>query len=226
MKSIFTIISLLGGLSSSAFAYDLTILVEFISAERTDAVRLVTEHADQADGTQLRAAVQKLIDKKEAEWIDASLVRGRNGLRAKIEGIEEFPYPSEFDPPESAKNLDLENVDTEAFKTSQANPGAYEIRNLGATLEVDPRISSDGETINLDLNPEFVSLNRFRFYEREEARESSPIANVKMPIFHTIRPSTSLQVRDGKYGLVALASHPSEKGQMVFIFVRVDLLKK
>ncbi len=70
----------------------------------------------------------------------------RKGQRVKVEVIREFPYPTEFDPPQDNtidKELDkirLRSGGGGSFPVTPTTPQAFEFRNLGWTLsELDVR---------------------------------------------------------------------------------------
>ena len=173
----------------------------------------------------MREELAKLISSEEAQFLDASFVRGRSGQRAKAQGVEEFTYPSEFSAPKMPSNLSLTDVDTKAFAPTPALPVAYECRKVGATLEVDTVLSSGSQTVELTLNPELVVLDRMESHDAPDAPNSSPLRNVKMPVFHTISVNASVTVADGDYALIGMVPNPSVVGKLVLVLVKVDVVR-
>ena len=89
-----------------------------------------------------------------------------------------------------------------------ANPAAFETRNVGVTLEVDPVIGADGFTIDLNLNPEVVEFEGFINYGSPiftgGVANGQPIQvqltenRIEMPVFATRRVTTAVTIWDGQ----------------------------
>ncbi|MFT5469181.1 MAG: hypothetical protein ACI8UO_004296 [Verrucomicrobiales bacterium] len=204
---------------------EISTMVEFIGADVADAVRLVSNHSGDENAIELRAAVQQLLEAGEAELLDASLVRSQSGQRASVEGIVEWVYPTEFDPPIVFGGLTLENVDTEAFKPIASSPSALETRNLGAMLEIEATLGEEGEPLVLSLASELVGLDRFTAEWPETPEDWTLTSPERMPIFHSMRTFSRIQIRNGERQLAALIPNPGKPGQHVFVFVRTDILE-
>jgi len=159
---------------------------------------------------QFQVVLRAISQHKAADLLSAPSVVARSGQLAKIEVIREFIYPTEYDPPEipdTSASGDIfvsgsDVVVSTGSPVTPANPAAFETRNLGVTLEVDPVIGADGFTIDLNLNPEVVEFDGFINY-------GSPIQDpgtgvvltenaINMPVFSTRRVATSLTIWDGQ----------------------------
>jgi hypothetical protein len=103
----------------------------------------------------------------------------KSGQRAIIESIDEVRYPTEFTPPETAKGL--------------ATPIAWETRNVGDTLELEPVIAPDGRLCDINLVPQRVHLAEFR-----DSPEMAGALLASQPIFNTQKISTSTAVTEGE----------------------------
>ena len=107
-----------------------------------------------------------------------------------------------------------------------STPTAFETRNLGVTLEVEPIIGPDGYTIDLNLSPEVVEFDGFINYG---SPINGPIINplnptvvatavltpnvINQPIFSTRKVTTSVSIWDGQ--TVALGGLVREDVQKV-----------
>ena len=137
---------------------------------------------------QFQVMIRALNAHKGVDLLSAPSVLARSGQRAQIEVIREFIYPTEYDPPEIPTNFGGGggtgvNVIT-TFPVTPATPAAFETRNTGVTLEVDPVIGGDEFTIDLNLAPEVVEFEGFINY-------GSPINTVNLsPGAGIIQPST------------------------------------
>ncbi|NNJ85887.1 MAG: tetratricopeptide repeat protein [Akkermansiaceae bacterium] len=98
----------------------------------------------------------------------------RSGERSKIEVIREFIYPTEYEPPELPNNIGggtlFDPITGEQGGASAptavtpAHPTAFETRNVGVTLEVEPTVGADRNYIELSLRPELVQFEGFVNY--------------------------------------------------------------
>lgn len=179
----------------------------------------------------LREAVGNLVEEGIANIVDTAAVIAKSGQRAKTESIQEFIYPSEYDPADAVvaesdeeNPLNLKPVGL----TVPANPVAFETRNLGTTLEVDPVIGADGVTIDLNLNPEIVYLTGYEVYG--EFRADAGDVDMKMPLFYTMRITTSVTVISGEYLMVGVMSPFNQDSgkpdftRKVMMFLKADLM--
>ncbi len=162
---------------------------------------------------EFQVVIRALDQKKGVDLLSAPSVTARSGQRAKIEVIREFIYPTEYDPPEIPDRVATGGDGS--FPVTPATPTAFETRNTGVTLEVDPVIGADGYTIDLNLVPEVVEFEGFINY-------GSPIQStgglaafglagpiftppatitenrIEMPVFSTRKVTTAVTIWDGQ----------------------------
>ncbi len=164
---------------------------------------------------QFQLVIRALNQKKGIDLMSAPKVTTKSGHKATVRMVREFPYPTEFNPPEppppdtstTSRTLAAGTIVTQGIVTP-TTPTSFETRNLGVTLEVEPIIGPDGYTIDLNLSPEVVEFDGFVNY-------GSPIlgaqfngitivnnilsANViNQPIFSTRKVTTSVSIWDGQ----------------------------
>lgn len=172
---------------------------------------------------QFQAVLRAVSQHKGADLLTAPSVVARSGQVAKIEVIREFIYPTDYDPPE------VPNIGggggggggvalVSSIPVTPANPTAFETRNTGVTMEVDPTIGSDGFTIDLNLSPEVVEFEGFINYG-SPILVATPITSsdafgnvlitgvssteitpnrIVMPIFNTRKVTTQMTIWDGQ----------------------------
>ena len=200
----------------------LIVIVEFIEVEMMDFSDWLLENPITTDATPLRKEVQKWVKGGSAEIIETLVVAARSGQRAKIEAISEVIYPTEYDPPGGAAAKEGEEKET--IELLPPCPTAFETRNVGATLEVDPVVGQDG-TIDLNLAPEIVQAG-------ENSRFVTMLGDtemiVEMPNFLTSKVTTQVSLRPGDYSFLGTselgipqlenADHP-----ILLMFVRCDI---
>ncbi len=124
-----------------------------------------------------QVVLRALDQKKGVDLLDAPRVTTKSGQRAVIEIVREFRYPTEFDPPQIPQNFGGSGSGgsaTTAIRSSRSRPTtptAFETRNTGVTLEVEPTVGSDNYTIDLNLVPQVVEFEGFINY-------GSPISTI------------------------------------------------
>lgn len=199
------------------------ILVEFIEVEHAWFSEWLFENRLDSDGTPLRRALQELVREGDATIIDSSMITARSGQRAKTESVLEFIYPTEYEPSKIPEEVELS--DRAEAPITPVSPAAFETRNVGTTLEVDPVLGRDNTTIDLNLAPEIVAHDGYSVWPSEEV---DPGFQSRMPTFYTMRFSTQVTVTDGNYGLLGTV-RPKEASQrgvedpIVIGFVRGDV---
>ncbi len=166
---------------------------------------------------QFQVVIRALSQKKGVDLMTAPKVTTKSGRKAVVRVVREFPYPTEFNPPE-APTLPEGSVELliptgsiiSGGIVTPSTPTQFEVRNIGVTLEVEPIIGPDNYTIDLNLSPEVVEFDGFVNY-------GSPIRGaifsfttlgiiptiltenvVNQPIFSTRKVTTSVSIWDGQ----------------------------
>lgn len=169
---------------------------------------------------QFQVVIRALDQKKGVDLMSAPKVTTKSGHKAIVRVVREFPYPTEFNPPEppppstgggssGSTVLAGGSIITTGVVTP-TTPTAFETRNLGVTLEVEPVVGPDGYTIDLNLSPEVVEFDGFVNYGSPIfGAQYNPLtfsidtpvltANViNQPIFSTRKVTTSVSIWDGQ----------------------------
>jgi general secretion pathway protein D len=115
---------------------------------------------------QFQVVIRALNQKKGIDLLSAPKVTTKSGQRALIEVVREFRYPTTFTPPQvpsitggggSVGSVTISVV-------TPTTPQTFETRNTGVTLEVEPVVGPDGQTIDLNLVPQVVEFEGFINY--------------------------------------------------------------
>ena len=235
---VFTATALCLGWTSPAWAKDdelsVRVQVEFFELSHELMTELMAVDHPPADND-LRKQLAALVKKKTARIIETQVVTARNGKGTTVEAIEEFTYPTEYEPAEIPTEVnvvkDEDNkvtIDARDVATGPT-PTAFETRNLGSTLQVEPNVGEDGETIDLRFSPELVYHVRNEVWAEWSGKTGD--ADIVMPIFYSMRCSGAITIRSGNYRLVAAVSPKGEDGhpdydRKVFVMVRADVVRK
>ena len=175
---------------------------------------------------QFQVVMRALNQKKGVDLLSSPRVTTKSGQKAVIEIIREFRYPTEFNPPQIPQNFGGNSSGgtgggstLAVFPVTPTTPTAFETRNTGVTLEVEPTVGPDGYTIDLNLVPQVVEFEGFINY-------GSPIRTINpatlglggtaalalgasssivltdnvinQPIFSTRKVTTSVSIWDGQ----------------------------
>ena len=173
---------------------------------------------------QFQLVIRALNQKKGVDLLSAPRVTTKSGQRATIEVIREFKYPTEFDPPQIPQNVGgsftssgiidpltgfLSGGSSQgSFPVTPTTPTAFEVRNTGVTLEVEPVVGPDEYTIDLNLVPQVVEFEGFINYGSPIQTSSTNALGIStvnvitpnvinQPIFSTRKVTTSVSVYDG-----------------------------
>jgi general secretion pathway protein D len=184
---------------------------------------------------QVQMIMRGLSQKRGADIMTAPSIVARSGEKATIEIIREFIYPTEYEPPElpnsvgqfsNRSNDDIfgGGASVSSFPVTPATPTAFETRNTGVILEVEPTLGDDGYTIDLRFAPEIVEFEGFINYGSPiQTSGTDALGNpvsvtitdnrIEMPVFSTRRVNTGLTIYDGH--TVAVGGLMSEDVQKV-----------
>ncbi len=166
---------------------------------------------------QFQVVIRALNQKKGLDLLSAPRVTTKSGQRAVIEIVREFRYPTQFQPPEIPQTFGSGNNPNVAvgsstggtFPVTPTTPTAFETRNTGVTLEVEPVVGPDGITIDLNLVPQVVEFEGFINYGSPIRTSSVNLLGmaqtveltpniINQPVFSTRKVTTSVSVWDGQ----------------------------
>jgi general secretion pathway protein D len=179
---------------------------------------------------QFQVVIRALNQKKGVDLLSAPRLTTKSGQRAVIEVVREFRYPTQFQPPQIPQSVGSFNNGSGGGGTGSlisfggsgntpitpTTPTAFETRNTGVTLEVEPVVGPDGITIDLNLVPQVVEFEGFINYGSPILAPSSSFLNsvtggvivsppsiitpnvINQPIFSSRKVSTSVSVWDGQ----------------------------
>lgn len=110
---------------------------------------------------QFQLVIRALDQQKGIDLLSAPRVTTRSGEVARMELIREFRYPTQFDPPQVPQTT----ASSGSFiPIPPTTPSAFETKNLGVELEVEPTVGPDGYTIELNISPRITEFDGFINY--------------------------------------------------------------
>lgn len=205
--------------------------MEWIEMDHATVTDLLFLRDLKGDSTGLRKEVQSLVKQGKAEIAETAICFARSGQKATTESVKEMIYPTEYEPAEIPNEVQINastTAETLARLATPPTPTAFETRNVGTTLEIEPLVGADNKTIDLRFAPEIVKdqgETKWQTMKDSLGNEN----HISMPLFYTMRMSTGLTLQDGQYRFAGLHSPPAEDGEVdrkrkVMLFVKCDLI--
>lgn len=234
-----------GAPQAAEWVRNLSICYEVFSLPLATAASLQRESSGDADiYEKLLAAVKDDTARQEAFVV----LRARSGQKSMSESLSEQIYPTEYEPPELPNSvgvaitgpktegsppvlMNLEKLagapaleSMTAIRTP-ATPTAFETRNAGLSVEIEPTMDDDGKIIDLRINPSHVTLVDRSSWGKE-------LSEVEMPVFESQTLMTSATLRINQPFLLGTLNlppksqaDPDSANRVWFAFVTGTLAK-
>jgi general secretion pathway protein D len=144
---------------------------------------------------QFQVVLRALNQKKGIDLLSAPKVTAKSGGSARVEVVREFLYPNEYSPPEVPQT-----TCSGTQPVTPATPVAFDKKDIGVILNVEPTVGPDRRTIDLSLTPEVTEFEGFINY-------GSPILNrgivvtenvINYPVFSQRKVETAVSIYDGQ----------------------------
>ena len=190
----------------------LDIRVDFIEVSADLAVQLSSEKEAPTTSSEGRTLRERLLEDGAGRLYASTSVITKSGQRATAQSASEVIYPTEFDPangreegaPEEPREISGVDVPT---------PTSFEMRPVGVTVEVDPVLGADGETIDLNLAPEIVELAG-EDVAQEIPLGSRTLATIRQPRFYVMKVQTAVTVKAGGTHWIGTLTPRTEGGEL------------
>jgi hypothetical protein len=186
-----------------------------------------------ADATKLREQVQEMVARNEAEVLETQMMVAKSGRKATSGSHHEFIYPTEYEPPQLAGSFDSSKKTDQPKSNVDApftppTPTAFDTRNLGGTLEIEPTVGEGDRLIDLRLEPELAWHTGNTVWHDGKDGFGNP-TKIQMPDFYSVRLYTSVICISGQYTLAGVLSPKNDKGEVdmtrkLMVFVKCDVL--
>ena len=179
---------------------------------------------------QFQVALRAIQQKKGVDLVSVPSIVAKAGQKSSIRVIREFPYPTEFDPPQIPQQVGQSNAFAvnliTGTRTTNANnsgpitpttPTAFEKKELGVVLEIEPVVSADGKTVEVALSPSNTEFEGFIDYGSDisnaiDSVNFDPVLfayvtatgsrytqpnNILQPVFRKSTVTTAVNIYDG-----------------------------
>lgn len=154
---------------------------------------------------QFQTVLRTLSQKKGKDVLSVPAVVTKSGQRASINISREFIYPTEFTPPQIPTNI---GSGASRIPITPTNPSAFNKRDVGVTLEVEPVVAANNSSIDLSVAPNFTDFEGFINYGSDiqtyagtnlfgGAVYGSQPNPIIQPIFRTNKCTAAVTIYDG-----------------------------
>ncbi|MEO5917634.1 MAG: hypothetical protein ABIS50_25615 [Luteolibacter sp.] len=229
----------------SAPYVDISICCETFSLPLAVAAKLQRQQLPDSElYKQLLASVEKQTARQES----FTVLRGKSGQKSTAESISEQIYPKEYEPaelpnsvgvamsPPDAKDQQTPVPDPSKLQSSPdlssfnglqtpATPTAFETRNVGTTLEIEPTLGEDLKILDLRIVPEIVT-------EVGRSAYGQGLSTTESPVFESQRINASFTVLINQPFLMGTLNRPpvskvdpDSANRVWFAFVTATLAK-
>ncbi len=159
------------------------------------------------DGEARHKAVLDLMNTGKARLEKLMCLAGKSGQRVVNEEVDEVRYATEYQGSPTG--------DPAVYAS------AFETRNVGDTVELEPTVSADGTICNLNIVPQIVHFLGFRYAYGDSTKPPA----MAQPLFQTAKFTTSLIMRPSRFEFMGTFSAPpdfeSKAGQSPQMDVRL-----
>lgn len=175
---------------------------------------LLRDHSRQstaagADDTAVFAASEAAVARGEARFIDSLFLETKSGNRATHESVREHIFISDF-----------------GLNDQKPPEATFDMREVGTVFEVEPFISADNHTVELNFSHELhPSPPETRGAHFRDPASGKPFA---MPAtdFHVLKTSSGLSITKGSTKLIALHKPTGRdaEGKLWATFLKCDVV--
>jgi len=151
---------------------------------------------------ELSLVLHALQQRGHTDLLSAPKITTKSGQEAVLKVVTEFIYPTEFETEGIGATSGAIGGETTTIG-AVVTPSAFQTREVGVILRVVPRVTPEGQMIDLDLHPEVVSEPTWRNYGSTFTSfdpAGNPITqelNMEQPFFHTRSLQTSMLMYNG-----------------------------
>ncbi len=107
-----------------------------------------------------------------------------------------------------------------------ATPTAFETRNTGATLEVEPVIDADGVHIDLNIAPQHVEFLGYQLFPMPKDKDITGAdgKDSRQAIYFTMKTTTSLTLYTGRHALLGFYKKEKPAGTVEIFILGAEVI--
>lgn len=176
----------------------LRVVTECIEVDAALASKIARGIDQVADASSVRRSLDALIASGEARLLDLSHAITTSGQRAHPKSINEIIYPVEFSRPQLPMKV-TGPIGPDVDLVVPVSASAFNMREVGFSVAVDPVIAAGGESFEVTLRSERVTKVGDLSY-------GAGVSKNDQPLFETLDLSTAVSIANGTTVLAGIHS--------------------
>ncbi len=204
--------------------------VEWIELPHEHFTELIAEGGAKR-GEEFRARVGKLMRENLAKSLEVQIVTGASGEKLSSGSCKELIFPTEYqqrvmiDPPPPME-IPVPELRDDYHRIF--TPTAFETREIGSLLEIEPMVSRDSNHIQMVIEPQ-LTWHTGNTVWLEHKNGAGNVSKIQMPEIYSLKFHTALRLKPGSCILAAALSPKDAEGtadmsRKVLVFVKADLV--
>ncbi len=182
---------------------------------------LIVELRDEAKVNEAAAKLEKMVESGEAELVGTIASQTIENDRMSAFQGEQIRYPIEFERPEAIEGKDGRTTSPKERSRDIAYPATtFETRNVGLSLELDARVSTDGKRFVITARPTRTWFLKWDEYENGRLANNDRII-AKQPRFACAETSSTVAMSNHERVLLGVHSVPGAPEKMEVVLLRV-----
>ena len=188
--------------------------------------KFLTLLPDLKDKVKIEKMIPDLLDavkRREITLEGFPMVVTKSGQRAVMETGLEIKEDQDIllDPPKIYTRMDRGY-----FPVTFTTPTAFEVRNYGIVLEVEPVIGPDGTLIDLNLAPQHVELLGYRLFTLPNNKDIDGATgkDIHVPIAFCAKVVTSISLRSGQHALLGVYKKEKPAGTVEIFIISAEVI--
>lgn len=196
-----------------------TLVYEIFELEQADWLSWTGNPKNSLGGPELREHVQQLLENGDATLAQLALIRSSPFQRAKSESVDEVIYQTEYEPDKFQGFDELQTLQEQwdelakpptKFMIGVLEPGEFETRDAGLTLEIDSGIDAETGLWRLETLPDWTR-------QIDAKVIGHGLGEVEMPIFNSQRLiQSSNKIQPGEIQFIGSTRTPESTVNLHF----------
>ncbi|HEV7401311.1 MAG TPA: hypothetical protein VGO11_00210 [Chthoniobacteraceae bacterium] len=188
---------------------------------------------DVAEQSKVMAELEQMVLAGKVTLQGWLIATTHDGEKATAEDNEELRFATEFTPTQADvyladKDGDISPQPDKVKVDSVPTATAFDVRNTGVTLEVEPRIAADKKSLEINLIAQHCRLKSVdrMIVEREFTTEKkSQKTIVEQPRFTNFKVNSYFSMKSGEHRLVGIFRGPEGEKTLELFILGVELLE-
>ncbi len=196
------------------------------------------------DPDKIAAAQEKLlalVGEKKAQLVGWPTITTKSGNRAVVQTTHDVRYPTEFAMSDVTLNLGQQTAEVVKDPTAPDKPGerklptveaeirgtggvpsTFDTKSTGVMFEVEPNITADGKTIEIQIAADHTQLLGFRKVPFDQLDKSTRTV-IEQPDFTNAKTTTNMRVMGGQSMMLGFHRVEKPEGNVEIFILQTTL---